>query len=247
MRASSEGSPNRARRSSLSGDRMLVHGWDLASSTWGYTWSLRELRTGGSTPLPHTSTYDLWGERLGRLDRDGSVWVKNLQTDAAWTQVRAKSGASYVWAPCTSPVTSSRGRCTRLAATASVPRRSGCATWGPWPWRSLCSAWRDWMTSPPATPSVSSCGDDFCGEVAVALADREVTRLNGVMEAAADGNTVAFVDSDERPAVFALPAHQGPAAAAPGDRRPALDGPGRPWTARIVRLAGPQLMRGGDS
>src|SRR4051794_23433591 len=127
MRASSGCSPNGAGRppspATECGVRLGpgvldlgLHLEPLGSADWG------------STPLPDASTYGLWGERLARLDRDGSVWVKNLRTDAAWTQVRAKSGASYVWAPCTSPVTSSHGRCTRQAATASVPRRSGCAT-----------------------------------------------------------------------------------------------------------------------
>ena len=71
----------------LSGDRLLLRSRKTTPGTVNYVWSLRNLRTGQITTLPNALSYNLWGERLARLDADGSAWVSDLRSGAAPVQV----------------------------------------------------------------------------------------------------------------------------------------------------------------
>ncbi|MGY1593837.1 Ig-like domain-containing protein [Geodermatophilus sp. SYSU D00708] len=219
--------PGNADRANLSGDRLLVHAVDVASPT--AAWSIRDLRTATPTVLPDALDYDLWGERLARLDRDGSVWVTDLRTGGDWTQVRVKSTASSVEGS-----VQIAGDVVAWSLTHEEP--------GPPEVRM-----RDVVTMEPAVPldlyelhDLSTgyalglgCDSGFCDEAWVALATGTMTQLEAG-GAVIDGNTVVATDFDGRPAVFALPAYE--------DRPRLLASPGTAatlpaggtWTARVV-------------
>jgi hypothetical protein len=220
---------------SLSGDRLLYQSRVVGGQDVQRPWSLRDLRTGAVTPLADAVDYDLWGERLARLDADGSVWVSNLRTGSAPTLLRTATPAGSLF-----------GTVHVAGDTVlwDVSRSDDGQTW------TDETKVRDVQTLAPATDLAglgsatdlstgyalgSYCDGSGCGFVAVSLGSGQATPFENISRApAVDGNLVAYLGQDSIPAVVALPAYADAprllAAPAAGTSLPS----GGSWTARVV-------------
>jgi hypothetical protein len=216
----------------LSGDRLLTESMSYFDDDT--TWRLRDLRTGTVTTLAAAMDYDLWGERLVRLDGTGRVRLYDLRTGAAPVDLRP---ATDEW------------------TFGSVHVAGDTVAWDisdPLDWTGMAGdrAVRNVATMAPATQlpddtvaltdlstgyvvGISCTNDHDCASKAIALDDQAVTDL-GEGFAAVDGSVVAAIDADGMPYVQALPAYSD-APRLMADPKPSeLAGVGRTWRARVV-------------
>ncbi len=215
----------------LSGDRLLTESQSFFDD--GPTWRLRDLRTGAVTTLAYAMDYDLWGERLVRLDDDGRVRLYDLRTGDAPVELRAPGPGEWLFG--------------------SVHLAGDMVAWDIMDFTDFTGltgerATRDVATMEPATRLDDTfaimdlstgyvvgddCSGDDCVTQAVALDDGQTTGL-GVWYAAVDGDVVAGVDSEGVPSVQTLPDYPDAPRLLDDLDASALAGPGRTWKARIV-------------
>jgi hypothetical protein len=224
--------------SQLSGDRLLMQSRVGGPGPVGTAWALKDLRSGQTTALPDALSYHLWGDRLARLDADGSIWVLDLRSGAAPEQVRAPSadvsdgtvqlaGDTVAW-----EITSSGGS----SSTTEVMTRNLAmmASAAPVPGLTQLAG----LSTGYAIGSVCPAGGS-CRTAAVSLADGSATTFDAPPSGtghsvAVDGNTLAFVSASGIASVFALPAYADqPRLLGSPAARPTASGT-QAWTARIV-------------
>jgi hypothetical protein len=190
-------------RSTLSGSRVV---WQSRDGDGVLAWQLTDLTGGTTDPLPDALAYDLWGERLVRLDADGSVWLHDLRTGADPLELApaldggAASGTVQVAGD--------------AVAWDVTPADAGVADPG--------VLVRDVASMQPAEP-VSALGelhdlstgyavgcaaeDAGCAAQAVSLADGTVTPVNAAKPLVVDGNRLGFITTASLPALRLLPAY----------------------------------------
>lgn len=219
--------------SQLSGDRLLMQSRVVGPDSVTEPWTLKDLRTGQTTSLPDAISYHLWGERLARLDSDGSVWVVDLRTGAAPVQVRAPSaditdgtvllaGDTAAW-----QITSSSGS----TSTTELMTRN-LATMAPAAPLTGLDSLRDLSTGYAVG---SSCPDGGgCTIEAVPLAGGEATPIDAGTSARVDGNNLAYIATSGIAYVVPLPAYADQPWLLGAPAATATYSPTAPWTARVV-------------
>ena len=215
----------------LSGDRLLSE----AGSFFGdSTYRLRDLRTGEVTTLPAAMDYDLWGERLVRLEETGRVTVTDLRAGGAPVVLRAASSdpEAFMWG--TVHVAGDVVAWDVLDMEAMTEDRAirnldtmAAATQLP----------EDLMTVDDLSTGYVTgayCGDP-CYTVSIPVADplQPPTDLE-VDTAVVDGNVVAGIDSAGVPSVQKLPVYADAPRLLGEVDASSLAGPGRTWQARVV-------------
>ena len=219
---------SRAIEATLSGDRLLsAHNPEDGRSE---AWQLRDLRTGAVTELAAAEDYDLWGERLVRLDEDGRVILLDLRTGAAPVELRAAT--------------------TDGDSTGTVHIAGDHVAWSIDDGTSdtYDNAIRDLTTAGPAEPLpgdllvvrdlstgylLGTWCPDGCYTGAMALDDGALTDV-GAGGAAVDGNVVATLDADGVPSVQTLPTYADAPRLLGVVQTSPVAGPGRFWQARVV-------------
>ena len=189
-------------RSTVSGDRVL---WQSRGADEALTWHLTDLPGGATTALADGVSYDLWGERLARLDADGSVWVRDLRAASAPEQLAPALDGG--------------------AAGGTVHVAGDLVAWDVTPADPAAPdpgvLVRDTATADPATPlaglsvlqdlstgyAVGCGGVGGCSPRAVALADGTVFPVESDRPLVVDGNVLGFLTPDALPAVRVLPAY----------------------------------------
>ena len=171
-------------------------------------WRLTDLTSTTTTPLPDALSYDLWGERLARLDADGSVWLHDLRTSAAPVQIApalaggADEGtvhlAGDVVAWDLTPVDAD-------VPDPGVVRRDVDAMTPAEPVPGL-SELQDLSTG----YAVGCGGDGACAPRAVSLADGTALAVDTERPMAVDGNVLGFLTGDRLPALRILPPYADP-------------------------------------
>ena len=209
-------------RSTLSGQRVV---WQSRDADGVRAWRLTDLTAKTTEPLPGALSYDLWGERLVRLDNDGSVWLLDLRTEAEPVQLApsldggAGSGTVHV-----------AGDAVAWDVTPADPQ-------APDPGVLL----RDLTTADPAEPvtglavlqdlstgyAVGCSGSNECAPVALSLADGAVTPVDTDGPMVVDGSLLGFINGDRLPAVRTLPQYD--------DAPRLLASPGIPNTIDVTR------------
>jgi hypothetical protein len=191
--------------STVSGQRMV---WQSRDADGDLAWHLTDLTAKNTEPLPEALAYDLWGERLVRLDADGSVELLDLRTGDDPVELApalaggAESGTVHVAGD---------------VVAWDVSPADGTA---PDPGVLL----RDVGTMDPAEPLAAltvlhdlspgyaaGCSDeDECAPVAVSLADGTTTAVASDKPVAVDGNLLGFLTAEDLPAARILPASAEP-------------------------------------
>ena len=191
--------------STVSGQRLLSRTKDLNGvPVWNLT-TFTAVATGNTTSLPDAVSYDLWGERLVRLDADGSVWLRDLRTGAAPVQIAAAlaggvsdgvvqvAGDLVAWdlTPSDEDTTDPGVLVRDLATMAPADVVTGL------------SELHDLSTGYAVG---HGCSDgEGCTPRAVDLADGMVVPVDTEQRLAVDGNVLGFITTDGLPAVRALP------------------------------------------
>lgn len=196
-----------ATQATVSGWRMVwqrhAPGGDLSWQMIDLTRIINVSRT--VTPLPDALSYDLWGERMARLDADGSVWLYDLRTATAPVQIAPALAGGAV------------GGTVRVAgdlvgwdiepADPAAPdldvRIRDVATMDAAETVSGLSELQDLSTGYAVGHGCSQ--DGSCSPRAVSLADGAVTSIDTERPMAVDGNMLAFITATGLPAVRVLP------------------------------------------
>jgi hypothetical protein len=208
--------------STLSGQRVV---WQSRDAGGDLAWQLTDLTTKTTEPLPDAVSYDLWGERLVRLDADGSVWLHDLRTAADPEEISpaidggAETGtvhiAGDVVAWDVTPADPDAPDPRVLLQDVTTPDAAEQVTG--------LSVLHDLSTGYAAGCSA----DDECSPVAVSLADGSVTPVESDEPLAVDGNLLGYIPAEKLPAVRVLP---------PVDDQPRLlASPGAPATIDFAR------------
>ena len=61
--------------------------WQSRDSGGSLAWHMTDFTSKSTSSFPTALAYDLWGERMARLDADGSVWAYDLRTSNAPVQI----------------------------------------------------------------------------------------------------------------------------------------------------------------
>jgi hypothetical protein len=216
----------------LSGDRLLTESMSYFAED--SVWRLRDLRTGTVTVLGDAMDYDLWGERLVRLDDDGRIRLYDLRGGVAPVELRAAQPDGWLFG--------------------SVYVAGDVVAWDIFDLSDFSGltgerATRNVATMDPATirEDLDGIGDLSTGYLlggtctgpydcvtkAVALDDGQVTEL-GEDYGAVDGNVFAGIDAAGMPYVQTLPGYTDAPRLLQHPNPTAVAGPGRTWKARIV-------------
>jgi hypothetical protein len=226
------------RSSTLSGDRLLYQSRISTGTTLLIPWSLRDLRTGQTTDLPNALDYDLWGDRLARIDADGSVWVSNLRTSAAPVKVRDAT-----------PADSLSGTVQIAGDTVAWNVTIGTGPQGSYTvetkQRNL-----ETMTAASDLAGIDSLMDlstgyaagwacppnDGCHTVVVSLETGQATPIGETGIPVVDGNLLAFVSTAGQPTVRELATYADAPRllATPGAPSSLAIGSTTPWSIRVV-------------
>lgn len=186
-------------RSALSGQRLLAQSRGPGGAL---RWQLTDLTEDATTTLPDAVSYDLWGERLARLDADGSVWLRDLRTSSAAVPIApalpggAVGGTVQVagdmvgWAvrPAGGPAPGVLVR--NVASMAPAHRVAGL------------SELQDLSTGYAVGTDCDEGGS--CSTRAVSLADEAVTPVDTDSPVAVDANILGFITAARLPAVRTL-------------------------------------------
>ena len=189
--------------STVSGQRMLSRTRD---SNGVLQWKLTTLHNSTAT-LPDAVSYDLWGQRLAWVDPDGSVWLRDLRTEAAAVQVAPGlsggvtagvvqvAGDVVAWdlTPTDDAVTDPGVLVRDVATMAATDAVIGL------------SELHDLSTGYAVGHGCSQ--DEGCTPRAVALADGTVIPIETERRLAVDGDLLGFITMQGLPAVRALPAY----------------------------------------
>jgi hypothetical protein len=196
-------------RSAVSGWRLI---WQSRGANGGLSWHMRDLtRINGVnapvTSLPDAIAYDLWGERMVRLDADGSVWAYDLRTAAPPVQMAPSFPGGAV------------GGTVRVAGDLVAWDVEPAAPGEPDPGVNV----RNIASMDPSAPVIGlselqdlSTGyavghgcddDDTCSPRAIGLTDGSVFPVETDRPMAVDGNILAFISTAGIPSVRTLPAY----------------------------------------
>ncbi|SDF80770.1 FlgD Ig-like domain-containing protein [Blastococcus aurantiacus] len=227
-----------AGRTTLSGDRILLEG--SSSEDAPVTWALRNLRTGEVAALPDARDYDLWGERLVRLGRDGAVWLSDLRTGADPVQLREATPGEDMFGDVViaGDVVSwdFTWRAGGIGGSYQSDRKILDVTQLDEPATDVTSLGLDTVEDLSTGYAVGlDCVMNDCYPTAVSLADGGIQQFDSPTHAmAVDGNLLAFVSEGGLPSVLTLPEYaDAPRLLAAPTTVTKLTG-GSTWTARVV-------------